>query len=211
MIIKNIFNLCLFIFLATTPGLCSNNTFTEKDQQPTLIYLKDFLKEAYDAAKKSLQDPRAKSKFADIVIKNFSLTDMAPSILGPYRAKLSIQQQEDFEKKLTNYFLKTYGTTEKIKLFASTEMDDNQIATKPQIISKNKHMIYNATFKTSQGEVSAKFTLLKKGENIFKVGDIQIAGIGLVVGTRDQIATLHKNQTVSPDSFLAQFESYIQN
>jgi ABC-type transporter MlaC component len=211
MIIKNIFKLCLFIFFAATSGFCSKNTFTEKDEQPALIYLKNFLKEAYDAAKKSLQDPTSKSEFADIVIKNFSLTDMAPSILGPYRIKLSTQQQEEFEKKLTNYFLKTYGTTEKIKLFASTEMSDNQIRTKPQIINKNKAMVYNATFKTSQGEVSTKFTLLKKGENTFKVGDIQIAGIGLVVGTRDQIATLHKNQTVSPDSFLDQFEKYIQN
>jgi ABC-type transporter MlaC component len=211
MIIKNIVKSCLFVFLSLTQIFSNDNNFSQADEKETLAYLQGFLKEAYDAAQNSLKDSNAKSKFADIIINNFSLEDMAPPILGPYRTKLSTEQRKEFEKKLTNYFLKTYGTTEKIKLFASTKMDNKQIKPTPQIISKNTRMVYNATFKTSSGDVSAKFVLLKKGKNVFKVGDIQIAGIGLVVGTRDQIATLHKNQTVSGDAFLAAFESFIKN
>ena len=210
MTIKNLIKSYFFIFLSATQIFSSDNKFSEADEKQTLSYLQGFLKEAYDAAQNSLKDPSAKSKFADIIINNFSLEDMSPTVLGPYRAKLSTEERKEFEKKLTNYFLKTYGTTEKIKLFASTEMDNKQIKAKPQIMSKNTRMVYNGTFKTSSGDVSAKFILLKKGKGVFRVGDIQIAGIGLIVGTRDQIATLHKNQTLPADKFLDAFESFIK-
>lgn len=202
---------CFFLIVVTAEAFCSNQPFSENDEKSTLVYLKNFLKEAYDAAQKSIKDPSEKSKFADIIIKNFSLSDMASPILGPYRLKLSPEQRKEFEKKLTNYFLKTYGTTEKISLFASTEMNDDNINKRPRITQKNNRMVYIATFRTKTGNVEAKFTLLKKGESLFKIADIHIERISLVIGTRDQIATLHTNQTVKPEVFLEKFEKFIKN
>lgn len=207
--IKNIlFTVC--VFFTTTFSLFCNKTFSDADAPKARIYLKKFLEDSYNIAKQDLKHEAEKQKFAQIIVKNFSLSTMSPYILGRYRTKLSAAQSASFEKMLTDYFLKTYGTSEKIDLFASTDMRGDNLKEEFTFNNKKNRITFSGNFKTANGSVFAKFVLIKEGENRFKIFDIYIENIGLLFGTRDQIATLHKNQTETPENFLKNFQAIIQ-
>ena len=135
---------------------------------------------------------------------------MSKSILGPYGRKFEPKELEEFKTLLTKYFLKSYATKEKIDLFASADIGEGKIQETPTANKKRTRLTYSGTFKTNGGSVSTNFVLVKKDAETFKIFDIKIESIGLIFSTRDQVATLHNNQTMKPVDFLKKFEKLVK-
>lgn len=197
--------LSLFFLVTFNVSSCIFATQIEDpDQNEGIVFLKDMLTESIKVAKASTKDKRSVRKFADIVVDKFALEQMAQTALGPYFKKLSKEQFNEFKNHLSNYFIKTYATQEKVDLFASIDLNKAELKKKLSVNSKKNQMTIHSTFKTKSGDVNTKFVLIKN-EKAFDIFDILIEDIGLLQNTRDQLSQI-QSQSKTPEVFLKTFE-----
>ena len=180
--------------------------FDDGDNQKAHEFLKQFLLEASKTAKICLNGDKICKKFADIIVKAFALKEMGQYILGPYFKKMDKDegQVKEFEKLLTDYFIASYATIERVKLFASVDMENDDFLFKTTLNERKTRLTCQKKFKTEKSDVNVKIVLIKTKANTFDVFDILIEDIGLLISTRDALRDVYQKNE-NPKDFLKAF------
>ncbi len=197
----SIFNNAVF---ANNKTAHTQQQFEEDDISRAKVFLKFFLKEASSVANDCLNNKKICFNFADIIVNKFDLKSMAQFVLGPYFRKLSESEVAQFEKLLTKHFIKAYATHERIKLFASVDMENDDFNFKTSLNEKKNRLTSQKNFKTEKNTVNVKIVLLKSKDGSFNIFDILIEDIGLLVSTRDFLSPRYQNN--SSKEFLTAFQ-----
>ena len=180
----------------------------ESDIEKARSFLESVLKQSNSVAKAAVSNFHERDNFAEIIINSFALKSMGQFALGPHFKELSSTEFKDFSKLLTQYFLKTYATKEKVELFASVNMESKNIDETYKLSEKKNRITFKGIFQTKSGPTKVEFIVIKVGQNAYDIFDIKVEGIGLLSNLRSEIKGLWNNNSTSV-KFLEHFEHLV--
>ena len=191
------------VFLCAQAPVMQQEEFNKADEKKAFTFLKNTLNKSNGIAKKSSQTQKTKQKFARIMTNSFAIPHIAKFSLGREFRKYSAENFTKFERALSDYLLKVYATQEKIDVFASINIEDDDINNIPELSPRKNRLTYKAVFETKNGPINTQFVLIKTHNNHYKVFDIVVEGIGLLSNLRSQVSTLSVNKSI--DNFVKDF------
>ncbi|PIZ32611.1 MAG: hypothetical protein COY39_05265 [Alphaproteobacteria bacterium CG_4_10_14_0_8_um_filter_37_21] len=164
--------------------------FNQEDEKKAFIFLKNMLNKSSLIATQDTHTEDAKNKFATIMTNAFSIPHIAKFSLGLDFKEYSAENFKKFKNTLSNYLLKIYATQEKIDVFASINIEDDDINAIPKLSQRKNRLTYNAVFKSKKGPVNTQFVIIKVKSDDYKIFDIVVEGIGLLSNLRSQASVL---------------------
>jgi ABC-type transporter MlaC component len=176
------------------------HVFIKSDEIQAFTFLKNTLNKASDIAKQTNQTQKTKISFAQIMTSALAIPHIAKFSLGREFRRYSPEQFAQFKIILSNYLLKVYATKEKIDIFASINIEDDNINDRAEYSPKKNKLTYEAAFESKNGILKTKFVLIKCSKDQYKIFDIIVEGIGLLSNLRSQISELSGNKSI--DAFL---------
>lgn len=183
--------------------------FADTDIKKSFNKLKKIISDASDIAKNSNQTNETKKQFAQVMTNSLAIPHIAKFSLGLnfkeyYPEKF--QQFEQFITQLSSYLLKIYATEEKIKVFGSIDMKEDDISSTPELNERGDRLTYKAVFESDNGPLKTQFILIKINKEQYKILDISVEGLGLLSNLRSQISGLFSGKT--PETFLETFSKH---
>jgi len=191
------------VFLCAHAPAIQQQDFNNADEKKAFAFLKNTLKKSNEIAKQSSQTQKTKRKFATIMTNSFAIPHIAKFSLGREFRKYSTENFTQFERTLSDYLLKVYATQEKIDVFASINIEDDDISNVPELSPRKNRLTYKAVFESKNGPINTQFVIIKIDNNKYKIFDIRVEGIGLLSNLRSQVSTLSVNKSI--EDFLKDF------
>lgn len=190
-------------FLFAHTSIIKQQDFVKIDETRAFTFLKNTLNKANEIAKQANQTQKTKTSFAQIMTNALAIPHIAKFSLGRGFSQYSPEQFSQFEQLLSDYLLKVYATQEKIDVFASINIEDDNISNVAELSPRKNRLTYKAVFESKNGILNTQFVLIKINQNQYKIFDIIVEGIGLLSNLRSQVSTLSVNKNI--DTFLKDF------
>ncbi len=170
------FIICLLPFsLSSNDNIKKSRLFIEELGQQVLK----------DIANSSISDLQREKNFTKLYNRAFDNTYISRFVLGRYWSKIDKKTQEEFTKSFQTYLVKVYAPKFKgwVGEFKTTnsKFSNNMYIVNMNLVSKNI------------SSLSLDWRLYISKNNIFKILDVNIDGVSMLVTQRAEFASVIKN------------------
>lgn len=183
------FALLLFVGVAAAPRLAA------AQQQGAQSFIENLGTQALQLLRPSVSPTIRVARFRQMFSSNFDMPEIARFTLGPYRHRLSPEQQAEFRHLLTDYLARTYA--EKLKPYAGDVLQ--VYGSRPY---QGGTMVYSRVLLSDGNPVELDW-VVSDNDGRHQISDVYVNQVSMKLSERNQFAGIAERNGGNPDAMIA--------